>query len=75
MPSTSPGNFTNSSKPTLGRPETLAMPVAILMIVPTSCGVSCGVKAPRTWLIPANVRSKTLCKFSGEAFIGSLFRA
>jgi hypothetical protein len=45
------------------------MPVAILMIVPTSCGVSCGVKAPRTWLIPANARSKTLCKFSGEAFI------
>jgi len=63
------GNFTNSSKPTLGRPETLAMPVAILIIVPTSCGVSCGVKAPSTWLIPANARSKTLCKFSGEAFI------
>ena len=45
MPSTSPGNFTNSSKPTPGRPETLAMPVATLVIVPTSRGVSCGVNA------------------------------
>ena len=51
------------------------MPVATLMIVPTSRGVSCGVNASRTWLIPAKVRSKTLCKFSGAAIIGSLFRA
>ena len=54
MPNTSPGNVTNSSKPTPGRPETLAMPVATLVIVPTSRGVSCGVKASRAWLIPAN---------------------
>jgi hypothetical protein len=27
------------------------------------------------WLIPANVRSKTLCKFSGAAFMRSLLRA
>ena len=41
----SPGNFSTSSKPTPGRPETLAMPVAMLVIVPTSRGVSCGAKA------------------------------
>jgi hypothetical protein len=33
-----PGNFTNSSKPTPGRPETLAMPVETLVMVPTSRG-------------------------------------
>ena len=33
MPSTPPGNSTNSSKPTPGRPETLAMPVETLVIV------------------------------------------
>ena len=59
MPYTSPGNFTSSSKPTPGRPETLAMPVATLVIVPTSRGVSSGVKASRAWLTPANARSKT----------------
>ena len=37
------------------------MPVETLVIVPTSRGVSCGVKASRTWLIPANALSKTLC--------------
>ena len=47
MPNTPPGNLTNSSKPTPGRPETLAMPVAMLVIVPTSRGSSCGVKASR----------------------------
>ena len=51
------------------------MPVAMLVIVPTSRGVSCGVKASRTWLIPANVRSKTLCKLSGAVIIGASFRA
>ena len=71
MPSTSPGNVTNSSKPTPGRPETLAMPVAMLVIVPTSRGVSCGVKASRAWLIPANALSKTLCKTFRSRFIGS----
>ncbi len=75
MPNTSPGNVTNSSKPTPGRPDTLAMPVAMLVIVPTSRGVSCGVKASRTWLIPANALSKTLWRLSGSMFIGSLFRA
>ena len=75
MPSTSPGNVTNSSKPTPGRPDTLAMPVATLVIVPTSRGVSCGVKASRTWLIPANALSKTFWRLSGSMFIGSLFRA
>ena len=66
MPSRSPGNFTSSSKPTPGRPDTLAMPVATLVIVPTSRGVSCGVNASRTWLIPANARSKMLCRLSGD---------
>ena len=75
MPNTPPGNFTSSSKPTPGRPETLAMPVETLVIVPTSRGVSCGVKASRAWLIPANARSKTLCRLSGAMFMGSLFRA
>ena len=50
------------------------MPVAMLVIVPTSRGVSCGVKASRTWLIPANALSKTLWRLSGSVFIGSLFR-
>ena len=36
------------------------------VIVPTSRGVSCGVKASRTWLIPAKVRSKTPCKAFGR---------
>ena len=71
MPSTSPGNVTNSSKPTPGRPDTLAMPVATLVIVPTSRGVSCGVNASRTWLIPANALSKTFWRLSGSMFIGS----
>ncbi len=75
MPNTPPGNLTNSSKPTPGSPDTLAMPVAMLVIVPTSRGSSCGVKASRTWLIPANVRSKTLCKLSGAVLIGSASRA
>ena len=44
MPNTSPGNITSSSKPTPGRPDTLAMPVAMLVIVPTSRGASCGVE-------------------------------
>ena len=46
------------------------MPVEMFVIVPTSRGISCGVKASRTWLIPANARSKTLCKLSGAVFIG-----
>ena len=54
MPYRSPGNFTSSSKPTPGRPETLAMPVETLVIVPTSRGVSCGVNASNVRLIPAN---------------------
>jgi len=33
IPSTSPGMFTNSSKPTPGRPDTLAIPVATLITV------------------------------------------
>ena len=75
MPSTSPGNVTNSSKPTPGRPDTLAMPVAILVIVPTSRGVSSGVNASRTWHIPANTPSKTFWRLSGSMFIGSLLPA
>ena len=43
-------NFSASSKPTPGRPETLAMPVAMLVIVPASRGASCGAKASRAWL-------------------------
>ena len=59
MPYRSPGNFTSSSKPTPGRPETLAMPMETLVIVPTSRGVNCGVKASSVRLIPANAWSKT----------------
>src|ERR1035441_5534034 len=44
MPNTPPGNSRSSSKPTPGRPLTLAMPVEMFVIVPTSCGLSCGVK-------------------------------
>jgi len=47
MPSTSPGNVTIHQSHT-GSPDTLAMPVAILVIVPTSRGLSCGVNASRT---------------------------
>ena len=72
MPKTPPGNSSNSSKPALGSPETRAMPVDTLVIVPTSCSVRCGVKASRAWRIPANVRSKTLCKLSGAVFIDLL---
>ena len=71
MPSTSPGNVTTSSKPTPGRPDTLAMPVATLVIVPTSRGVSFGVNASRTWLIPANALSKSFWRLSGSMFISS----
>jgi hypothetical protein len=53
------GKLTTSSKPTPGRPETLAMPVATLVIVPTSRGLSCGVNASRTWLISGKALSKT----------------
>jgi hypothetical protein len=54
-----------------GKPDTLAMPVATLVIVPTSRGVSCGVKASRTWLIPANALSKT--RSGGSQAARSLF--
>ena len=40
------------------------MPVATLVIVPTSRGVSCGVKASRAWLMPVNAWSKMLCRGS-----------
>ena len=70
MPYRSPGNFTSSSKPTPGRPETLAMPMETLVIVPTSRGVNCGVKASSVRLIPANAWSKTVCRLSGELFNG-----
>ncbi len=50
------------------------MPVETLVIVPTSRGVSCGVNASRTWLIPANALSKSLWRLSGSIFIGSLPR-
>ena len=75
MPSTSPGNVTNSSKPTPGRPDTLAMPVATLVIVPTSRGVSCGVNASRTWLIPANALSKTFWRLCQVSIAGHLSSA
>jgi len=38
------------------------MPVATLMIVPTSRGVQLRRECFAHWLIPANARSKTLCK-------------
>ena len=40
------------------------------VIVPTSRGVSCGVKLSRAWPMPANARSKTRCKLSGAVLIG-----
>ena len=43
------------------------MPVDTLVIVPTSCGVSCGAKAARARLIPENASSKTSCRFWGRA--------
>src|SRR5450759_270281 len=69
MPYKSPGNLSTSSKPTPGRPETFAMPVAMLVIVPTSRGLSCGVNASRTWLIPANALSNTFWRLSGSMFM------
>src|ERR1039457_3783361 len=68
MPNTPPGNLSSSSKPAPGRPETLAMPVATLVIVPTSRGLSCGVNASSTWLIPANALSNTFWRLSGSMF-------
>ena len=75
MPSTSPGNISTSSKPTPGRPDTLAIPVATLVIVPTSRGVSFGVNASRTSLMPANTLSKTFWRLSGSMLIAPLFLA
>ena len=42
-----PGNRTNSSYPTPGRPETVAMPVETFLTTPTSRGVNGGWKASR----------------------------
>jgi len=50
------------------------MPVAMLVIVPTSRNVNCGVNASRTWLIPAKVLSKTFWRLSSSMVIGSLFQ-
>jgi hypothetical protein len=64
------GKFTNSSKPTPGRPETRAMPVATLVIVPTSRGVSCGVKASA----PGDSGERAVedvCRFSGARSLAS----
>ena len=72
MPYSSPGNITSSSKPTLGRPETLAMPIETFVIVPTSRGVSCGVNAANVRLMPANAWSKSACRFSGKLFMSAL---
>ncbi len=66
MPYRSPGNFTSSSKPTPGRPETLAMPLETLVIVPTSRGANCGVKASTARLMPVNAWSKMPCRLSDE---------
>ncbi len=70
MPNRSPGNFTSSSKPTPGRPETVAMPIETLVIVPTSRGVICGVKTSTVRLIPANAWSKMVRRLSGALFNG-----
>src|ERR1019366_6146695 len=71
MPYQAPANFTTSSKHTPGRPDTLAIPVERLVTVPISRGLSCGVNASRTWLIPTNALSKTFWRLSGSMFIGS----
>ena len=52
MPNTPPGNSAAPQSRRRGGRETLAMPVEMLVIVPTSCGLSCGVNVSRTWLIP-----------------------
>jgi hypothetical protein len=51
------------------------MPVATLVMVPTSRGVSCGVNASRTWLIPANGAVEIVLQALRAVFIGSLLRA
>ena len=70
MPNRSPGNCNSSSKPTPGRPDTLAIPIETLVIVPTSRGVNCGTNASSVRLIPANAWSKVLCRLSGAVFNG-----
>ena len=75
MPKIPLRNLISSSKPTLGKPETLATPVPTLMIVPTSRGVSCGVNASRAWRMAANVPSNTPCKLSGSLVMGSFPRS
>src|ERR1035441_219279 len=49
------------------------MPVATLVIVPTSRGVSFGVNASRAWLIPANALSKSLWRLSGPMFVNPCY--
>ncbi len=75
MPSKSPGNVTNSSKPTPGSPDTLAIPVATLRMVPTSRGLNSGLNASRTWLSSANAVSKSFWRVSGSILIGFLRQA
>ena len=48
-----PGNSINSSKPTLGSPETLAMPMETVVIVPTSRADKSGLNSLRARLDPA----------------------
>ena len=73
IPDWPPRNSSNSSKPTPGRPATLATPVETLTIVPTSCNASPGLKASRAFANAAIVRSKPFSKLPEEAFIdGSL---
>ena len=47
----------------IGEPRYLGNAVAMLVILPTSRGVSVGVNASRPCFMAANVRSRTLCKF------------
>ena len=51
------------------------MPVAMLVIIPISRSLNCGVNASRAWRIPANVLSNTFWKLSGSLFIGFVLLA
>ena len=51
----------------------MAMPVAMLVIVPTSRGVSSGVNASRARAISANIPSNIVCKLAGSRLMCASF--
>src|ERR1700683_1453517 len=64
IPNPPPGNSINSSKPPPGSRETVAMPVAMLLIVPPSRGASLGANRSRACTMPANALSNIAFRFS-----------